>query len=91
MNTLFLLMAQYNGQVIIPLGSVCADYFSHLTEQNLRRKVALGDIDLPVVQIENSKQSARGVHIQDLANYIDKQCELARADHERLWNRGKTK
>ena len=31
MNTAFLLMAQYNGQAIIPLANVCADYFSHLT------------------------------------------------------------
>lgn len=87
MNTLFLLMAQYNGQAIIPVDTVCADYFSHLTADKLKRKVALGDIDLPIIQIEPSQKSARGVHIQDLAEYIDKQCELARSDHERLWNR----
>ncbi|MFD2883207.1 pyocin activator PrtN family protein [Pseudomonas lini] len=33
MNTVFLLMAQYNGQAIIPLERVCADYFSHLTPE----------------------------------------------------------
>ena len=31
MNTAFLLMAQYNGQAVIPIESVCRDYFSHLT------------------------------------------------------------
>ena len=31
MNTLFLLMAQYNGLAIVPLERVCNDYFQHLT------------------------------------------------------------
>jgi hypothetical protein len=31
LNTVFLLMAQYNGKIIIPLADVCRDYFSHLT------------------------------------------------------------
>lgn len=87
MNTLFLLMAQYGGQVIIPLKVVCNDYFSHLTEQNFRRKVALGDIDLAVVPVEDSKQSARGVHVRDLAAYLDKQHRSAKEDHERLHGR----
>ncbi|WP_370674009.1 pyocin activator PrtN family protein [Pleomorphomonas sp. PLEO] len=30
MNTLFLLMAQYNAAVIIPLDKVRADFFPHL-------------------------------------------------------------
>jgi hypothetical protein len=31
MNTVFLLMAQYSGQAVIPADKVRADYFSHLT------------------------------------------------------------
>ena len=87
MNTLFLLMAQYDGQVIIPLETVRKDYFSHLTISNIKRKVALGEIDMLIIQLEASQKSARGVHIKDLAEYIDKQRQLAKDDHEKLWGR----
>lgn len=87
MKTLFLLMAQYDGQVIIPVDTVCADYFSHLSPKNLRQNIAHGKIDLPLVQMDSSRQAARGVHINDLAQYIDKQREAARSDHEKLWGR----
>ncbi|ADP71039.1 hypothetical protein Rvan_1797 [Rhodomicrobium vannielii ATCC 17100] len=72
MNTAFLLMAQYNGQAIIPIETVCRDYFSHLTLPKFLRKVGAGEIDLPVVRIEASQKSAKGVHLMDLATYLDK-------------------
>ena len=71
MNTQFLLLAQYGGQAIIPLERVCADYFSHLTPEKMKMKVAAGQIDLPLVAIERSQKSARGVHLADLAAYLD--------------------
>ena len=54
MNTAFLLLAQYDGMAIIPLDRVCSDYFSHLTPEKLKMKIAAGDIDLPLVAIEKS-------------------------------------
>ena len=87
MKTLFLLMAQYDGQVIIPVDTVCADYFSHLSPKNLRQNIAHGKIDIPLVQMDSSRQSARGVHVRDLAAYLDKQHQAAKDDHERLWGR----
>jgi len=72
LNTAFLLMAQYNGKAIIPLADVCRDYFSHLTREKLLRKVMAGQIPLPIIHIERSQKSARGVHLQDLADYLDK-------------------
>lgn len=87
MNTLFLLMAQYGGQAIIPLDRLCLDYFSHLTPEKMKRKVALGDIDLPLVQLESSQKSARGVHVRDLAQYLDAQHQVALSDHNKLHGR----
>jgi hypothetical protein len=55
MNTQFLLMAQYNGMAIIPLERLCEDYFSHLTPEKMKQKVATGDIDLPLVRLESSQ------------------------------------
>lgn len=84
MNTQFLLMAQYNGQAIIPLERICADYFSHLTPEKMKMKVAAGQIDLPLVPMERSQKSARGVHLNDLASYLDAQHIRARTEHDKL-------
>lgn len=70
--TLFLLMAQYNGKTVVPLDQVCRDFFGHLTVEKLLRKALRGDIALPIVRIETSQKAQRGVHLVDLAAYIDK-------------------
>lgn len=71
LNTAFLLMAQYNGKAIIPLEPVCRDFFSHLTLQKMLRKLSSGDIALPLMRIETSQKCAKGVHLQDFADYLD--------------------
>lgn len=50
MNTLFLLMAQYDGQAVISLKRVCADYM-HLTVEKFKRKRLDGEIDIPIVRL----------------------------------------
>ena len=77
MKTLFVLMAQYNGQVVIPLDRVCQDYFTHLTTDMFQRKVGAGQIKLPITRMEPSQKSAKGIHITDLAAYLDLQREAA--------------
>nr|WP_279381794.1 pyocin activator PrtN family protein [Pseudomonas sp. 51_B] len=76
-NTAFILMAQYNGLAIIPIDQVCADYFTHLTPDMFQRKVLAGQIKLPITRLETSQKSARGIHIADLAQYLDQQREAA--------------
>lgn len=70
-STAFLLMAQYGPRAVIPLDDVRRDYFSHLDIVHLVHKINDGAIRLPVVRIENSQKSAKGIHLQDLADYID--------------------
>ncbi|HCR1337602.1 TPA: pyocin activator PrtN family protein [Pseudomonas aeruginosa] len=77
MNTAFVLMAQYNGKAIISLEQVCSDYFTHLTPDMFQRKVLAGQINLPITRLEASQKTARGVHIADLALYLDRQREAA--------------
>jgi hypothetical protein len=84
LNTAFLLMAQYNGAAVIPLDAVCRDYFSHLTPEKFMRKVLAGEIKLPIVRIEGSQKAARGVHLSDLAEYLDRQRELAIKECQQL-------
>lgn len=84
MNTAFMLMAQYNGLAIIPLDQVCTDYFTHLTPDMFQRKVLAGQIKLPITRLEASQKSARGIHIADLAHYLDQQREAARKECAQL-------
>lgn len=73
MNTAFLLMAQYGGAAIVPVETVCRDYFQHLKPDQFVRRATAGDIDIPVVRIDpRSNKTARGVHLTDLAAWIDK-------------------
>ena len=51
---------------------VCRDFFGHLTVEKLLRKALRGDIALPIVRIEHSQKAQRGVHLADLADYIEK-------------------
>jgi hypothetical protein len=82
MDTAFLLMAMYSGRPIIPAQDVARDFFGLSTEKFVR-KVSAGDIALPLVRMEASQKCAKGVHIDDLAEYLDrrraaavKECEL---------------
>ncbi len=84
MKTLFLLMAQYDGQTIIPLSQVCKDYFTHLTTDMFQRKVIAGQIRIPITRLEPSQKSARGIHITDLAAYLDLQREAAVKEFNQL-------
>jgi hypothetical protein len=70
-------MAQYNGLAIISIDQVCTDYFTHLTPDMFQRKVLAGQIKLPITRLEASQKSAKGVHIADLALYLDQQREAA--------------
>lgn len=87
MNTLFLLIAQYNGQAIIPLELVSRDYFNLTTEQ-FQRKVLAGQIRLPITRMEGGQKAAKGIHLHDLAQYIDAQRAAAIRECETLNQRG---
>ena len=83
-NTAFLLLAQYNGAAVIPLEMVCRDYFRHLTVEKLLRKILAGQIALPIIRMERSQKAARGVHLSDLADYLDKQRAAALRECQQL-------
>lgn len=84
MNTVFLLMAQFGARAVIPIEDVRREYFSHLELDKMQRKLASGEIALPVVRMEKSQKSAKGVYVQDLADYIDKQRAAAVKERDQL-------
>jgi hypothetical protein len=84
MNTVFLLMARHNSKAIIPLDEVCRDYFQHLTPAKFVEKVRVGELPLPLVRIGTGQKAAKGVALNDLADYLDKRINEARRDLEEL-------
>lgn len=77
MDTAFLLLARYSGQPILPVDVVCRDFFAHLSVPKFLLKIDRGEIGLPIVRMEQSQKSSKGVHITDLAIWIDKRREVA--------------
>lgn len=85
MDTIWLLAARYDGAVLIPIEVVCRDFFRHLNQNEFMRKVNNGDIPLPIVRMDpKSAKTAKGVHLQDLAQWIDYQRNIARAETYQL-------
>lgn len=85
MNTAFLLMAQYDARAIIPVDLVVKDYFPHLTPQKFVRKVSDGELNIPMVRIDpNSQKAAKGIHIGDLAKYLDERRDAAVKEAKQL-------
>jgi hypothetical protein len=87
MNTMYLLMAQYEGQAVIPLQRVCADYM-HLTVEKFKHKCLSGEIDIPIIRMgAESQKASLGIHLKDLADYIDRQRAKATMENDKLRNR----
>lgn len=85
MSTVLFLMAQYGGKAIIKLEDVCRDYFPHLKFDQFARKLGSGEIKLPVTRMDASSQkSAKGVHMSDLAQYIEERREAALKEQKQL-------
>lgn len=85
MKTVFLLMAQYDARAVIPLEWVQRDFFSHLEVRKLAAKCSAGEIPLALVRTDPSSQkSAKGVALQDLADYLDSRQQAARKELAQL-------
>ncbi len=84
MSTAFLLLAQYGGAAVIPVELVCRDYFWHLSPEKLVQKISAGAIALPLFRMESSKRCAKGIHLVDLARWIDERAEAARKECRQL-------
>lgn len=84
MKTSLLLMAQYDSQAVIPVDVVCRDYFQHLTPEKFVRKCSAGEIRIPLMRMEASQKCAKGVHLQDLADYLDDRRKAAIKEAQQL-------
>ena len=80
MNTVFLLMAEYETSQI-PL-SVVAEKFLSISPSWADKKANLGELPFPTYR--DNQKSGRLVHISDLAEWIDKKREVAKKEISHL-------
>jgi hypothetical protein len=81
MHTVFLLMAIHNDAVL-PL-SVVAEKYLAMSPRRANEMAAAGTFPIPTFRLRRSQKSPRMVHLQDLANWIDKQ----RQEAVKQWHR----
>ena len=84
MNTAIMMMAMYNARPIIPSEIVAKDWFN-LEVSKFHEKIRKGDIGVPLVLMEEGSQKcAKGVHLLDLAAYIDARREAAEKELQQM-------
>lgn len=76
MNTMFLLMAEYETPAV-PLSEICEKYLG-LKPATAEKKALLGELTLPTFRLGESQKSPRLVHLQDLAELIDRKRKEAK-------------
>ncbi|WP_407321799.1 pyocin activator PrtN family protein [Dickeya ananatis] len=69
MNTMFLLMAEFNTSTI-PLADIAEKYFG-MKPSTADKKAGAGDLPIPTFRLGDTQKSPRMVHVKDLADFID--------------------
>lgn len=82
MNTLFLLMAEFNTPDI-ELSSVCQKYFG-MSPSTAEAKANACQLPVPTYRIGASQKAKRCINIQDLAEHIDRMRAQGREEWERV-------
>ncbi|WP_159821470.1 pyocin activator PrtN family protein [Colwellia sp. 20A7] len=75
MNTNFALLARFETP-IINLKDVCQEFFG-ITVKTAMQKIKGQDFPVPTFRLANSERSPVFIKVEDLANYIDQQYQIA--------------
>ncbi|QZA80267.1 pyocin activator PrtN family protein [Deefgea piscis] len=81
MKTAFLLMAQYE-RATVPLSEIAEQYLG-MTVPVAQREALMNNLPIPTFRLRESNKSPLLVHIDDLAEHIDK----VRATAKRAWEK----
>lgn len=80
MNTVFLLMAEFNSPTI-PLSQIAERYLG-MKPETANKKANAGDLPIPSFRLDDGQKAPRIVHVKDLADYIDQKREEAKKELE---------
>ncbi|MFO1208727.1 MAG: pyocin activator PrtN family protein [Amaricoccus sp.] len=86
MNTLWLLLARYEGEAVVSAEKIAADLFEVGREgyRGWLRKVETGEIPLPLVRMERSQKGAKKIDLRDLAAFLDERRAAAQKELRQL-------
>lgn len=79
----FQLLAHYSGAPLISVEEVAKNWF-RLSPKKLLEKCYNGDIPLPITPMGDSQKAGKFIAVHDLAVYIDRQQQSAKAELEKL-------
>lgn len=86
MQTVMMMMAKYDAKAVVASEVVAKDWFN-LSVGKFHEKIRSGEIALPLVHMEEGSQKcAKGVHLLDLADYIDARRTVARKELKLMAN-----
>lgn len=83
-STLTALLLTYNTP-LIPLSQVCEELFG-LSYKKALERAATGELGVPIVRLNDSRKCPPSVHIADLAEKIDSEREIQKAELRKLGN-----
>ncbi|OCG72946.1 pyocin activator PrtN family protein [Gilliamella sp. Occ4-3] len=78
MNTVFLLMAEFNTPTI-PLSQIAERYLG-MKPETANKKAICGELSIPTFRLDQGQKAPRIVHIKDLADFIDMKREEAKKE-----------
>jgi hypothetical protein len=77
------LEAQFNAP-LLPIETVRANFFPHLSEDTFNRRARANDLGFPIVRADRSQKAAMFVHVEDLADYLESRRSAAMREHATL-------
>ncbi len=82
MNTMFLLMAEFETSTI-PLATIAERYLG-MKPAYADKRAGAGDLPIPTFRIGDTQKAPRMVHVKDLADFIDKRRREAKIEFARV-------
>lgn len=84
MNTLFLLMAEFNGRAAVDIAEIGPKYLGITDKAKLSAKARTGQLPFPAFRAETSQKAPWLVNITDLAEYLDRERDKAKQDWQQI-------
>lgn len=84
MNTLFTLMAEFDGRAVVPIEEVATKYLGLNNKTKINAKARASEFPFPVFRAEKSQKAPWLVSLIDLAEHLDQEREKARQDFEKI-------
>ena len=82
-QTMHLLMMEFGGRALIPLDEI-AESILGLRINTAKRSAGTCELPFAAVRLGHSQKSPYAVHLQDLANYIETICDIARSEWKKI-------